>query len=71
MVIDEEAFNYVLRNVNVIKESNEITYNLIENSCVDFTNMVASALNIQVPKPELLKNLPQMYISKLIEGNTE
>ena len=67
--VTKQMYDYALTNTNAIRSST-VPYNLIDKSCVDFTELVARAIGLNSSEPTGLENHPQEFINKLKKSNS-
>lgn len=57
-------YDYTLNNTNAIRSA-LVPYHLIDDNCVNFTDLVARAIGLKAQGTSLTKNHPQAYINTL------
>ncbi len=67
--VTKEMYDNSWKNTQIIRERNDTVYNLINENCVNFTDIIVRAIGLKRPTIEDYKRHPQGYIYKLKELN--
>lgn len=66
--VTKQMYDYVLMNTEAIRNG-DVPYHLINESCVNFTELAARAIGLNTPDKEGLTNYPQKFIQALRQMN--